>query len=1403
MTLIRIFATIAAFTTSVVHAQTFTAVDAGNFPAIYNNEKLVWIDVDNDNDQDLMIHGSQVSKFFKNNAGTFTEFFGHNIPIIYAASIATADFNNDGFQDLIVTGFVNQSATNTPKGAVYLNNGGGIFTESTTAIFGALYYGSIACADIDLDGDVDFAIMGRNKQGNSETSVYVNNGDLTFTKLGIAFPGAVSDSGGSVSWGDFDKDGDPDLLLSGDLRIFDGEQKPVVKIFRNQTNNGSPRNFEDSQIALPQRIGESVWIDADNDNDLDVLVSGIEGFFTLRTTLLINTNNVFQPLTNPAFENVKLNQMLIGDFNNDGKSDIMSSEFSNANKTNLYINSGTGLFTLAQNTGLLSMWVVAASDFDDDGDIDVAVGSDLTGASTPVKLLKNNINNANTSPPPPTGLLVNVVGNKATFNWSASTDVESGTSVGYMLSVGTTPGSSDIVHASVSAAGHLRSFNAPFSTYARTEHILNEIPGGTYYARIQSVDKSSNASGYSNEVTFTVGAGSNIPAAPSNVSLSILNSYDVLVQWIDQSGNEDGFDIYRGAAENSLVLLNSVGKNLSVYTDKTADYATKYFYSIKAKNSNGSLSSPVVSITTPQKSYFKKITALDVAPDDVNSSQFTGWVDFNADGFEDLYFGSMFAPQLMYAGNGTGAFARITTSTLSTISFQQRTSTWGDYDNDGDLDVYVTTASEGHLYRNDGAGVFFEKVSFNPETGESNGAAWVDYDNDGWLDLSVVYSSKPTILFHNNKDGSFTRVTANNPIVADSGFSGIYWCDYDNDGWQDCLVIAYGDNSVLYHNNGGGKFNRVTDAGTLPSGYSSISVSWADFDADGDFDFALTRNTEADEIYENKGNGKFALLQTVITEARLMSNTSSWGDFDNDGNIDLMIAGQRGYGLFRNTGNKTFERVTSDLSLAETTTGISVAWGDMNKDGFLDLAAARTKADNLILKNNGNANHWISLKLVGTKSNRAAIGSRVSIKAGGKWQHDYISSQTGSRGQNSLPAEFGLAGAVAIDSLVINWSGSGRQVLVDVAADQFKTITEPIFENSPVLSTAERNVSNGKADLTWTDPSTTETGFIVERSISNRNLFKKVTVTAAGVVSFSDSPTVEGDSVFYRVLTLSADGGSIPSNVKGLLYPINKPGTVVAVVQSNNSILITWGDQSSVETSFEIERSLDVATPAYTVIKSAVANSTSFTDDQTQEETAYLYRVNTKKGSITSEYTAPATAKSKLLKPTNVALALSSSQAALSWTDNSSKETAYIIERSAEDNLHFEKIGETAANATSFSDASPLFDKVVYYRVKAKSATSESAYSDEKQIVVTGIESIADDIHVYPNPASERLVITNHTQFTSDVEVLNDLGLRMFKGELSAAASHEVIVRDWSAGIYLVRLRTDQGQRISRVMIRN
>jgi hypothetical protein len=405
--------------------------------------------------------------------------------------------------------------------------------------------------------------------------------------------------------------------------------------------------------------------------------------------------------------------------------------------------------------------------------------------------------------------------------------------------------------------------------------------------------------------------------------------------------------------------------------------------------------------------------------------------------------------------NDAGSFVEVTPSNMD-VEALGVVGVWGDYDNDGDVDVYVSRndSRANKLYRNDGGGVFTD-VSAAPlnDANSSAGAAWVDYDTDGDLDIYLSQLSTANKLFRNDGGGVFVDATSG-PLGDALSTQMSIWADYDNDNDPDVFVVNYnGPNKLLRNDNG--VFTDVTPT-ALAIASHSYSADWGDYDNDGDLDLfvAVYSTSLPDKLFRNDGGGVFTDVTPGVMASWDYTQGCAWGDYDNDGDLDIYVTNGKSEAnkLFRNNGGGSFSIAYSGNLINPLTQlncyGRGGVWADYDRDGDLDLYVSNTYSYDVrsrLLRNEiGDDNHWVQAKLVGTTSNRNSIGARVRIVAGGKQQIREISTVSGGWGQSPPIAAFGLGSTTVIDSLIARWPSDTVRIFTAIPADTLLTIYETV-----------------------------------------------------------------------------------------------------------------------------------------------------------------------------------------------------------------------------------------------------------------------------------------------------------------------------------------------------------------------
>jgi hypothetical protein len=459
----------------------------------------------------------------------------------------------------------------------------------------------------------------------------------------------------------------------------------------------------------------------------------------------------------------------------------------------------------------------------------------------------------------------------------------------------------------------------------------------------------------------------------------------------------------------------------------------------------------------------------------------------------------------LYHSNGDGTFTDVTEKAgVEAPGLFGMGVAAGDYDNDGFEDLYVAGYGRSILYHNNGNGTFSdvtEKAGVANAGKWGSSAAWFDYDRDGKLDLIVAnyvdftpernlicinegrpaychpnkYHGQTPTLFHNDGNGVFTDVSRASKIGLKPGNGlGVVCFDYNGDGWPDVFLANDSMENFLYRNKGNGTFEEVGLEAGVAFGEdgkpeAGMGADAADYDRDGLPDLFVTHlDLEYDRLYRNQGDGTFADATFASKLGAGTFRMSGFGtrfvDYDNDGWRDLFIA--NGHVLdnvqyfhagteyaepktmYRNTGG-TFQDVTRQLGPDLTNLRVSraAAFADYDNDGDVDVLVTNNGDHPQLLRNEGgNRNHWLEVRLVGTRSNRDGIGAKVRIVANGVVQTDEAKGGMSYQAAHDPRLHFGLAEATRIAALEVAWPSGATTKLTDVAADRCITIKESAGE---------------------------------------------------------------------------------------------------------------------------------------------------------------------------------------------------------------------------------------------------------------------------------------------------------------------------------------------------------------------
>jgi len=874
-----------------------------------SSSAVAWGDYDNDGDLDILLTGGRISKVYRNDNGRFMDIAAPLVGV-FSGLDGTAqwgDYDNDSDLDILLVG-----SSDTGDIAKVYRNDNGNFVDIHAAL-GNVSLSDGTWGDFDNDGDLDILFAGN----LSQAKVYRNE-EGNFVDIGAKLMSSVF---GSAAWTDYDNDGDLDIFLTG---------SDSCRIYRN--DNGK---FLVVGASLPGVERSSVGFgDYDNDGDLDILLTGLDNSYIARSKVYRNDSeryvDIFANLTG-----VQEGSAAWGDYDNDGDLDILLT----GGTTTLYRNDG-GSFAVEDiqpQLTIVQQSSVAWGDYDNDGDLDILLtGHSNIGIS---KIYRNNIRTANTIPTAPTGLTASVTGSSVTLNWNKSTDSRTvQEALTYNLRIGSTSDGVQIVSPHAEVADGFRKIPQLGNTNHRNTWTIKNLPDGTYYWSVQAIDNTFAGSNFAAEQSFVIEASSDeTPPAPPQGLQANAGDDRITITWAANLESDLlRYRIYRSTKSPASTKIASVPAGTTTYIDFDVVHDTTYFYRITAVDQSlneGGFSNEASTIPTGP---------FTVLPN--NLASLTGvaygsvaWGDYDNDNDLDILLtgslGGVYVTKVYRNDlNRSGGFVEISTPSL--VGVLEGSAAWGDYDNDGDLDILLTGFGISKVYQNIGNESFVD-ISASLTGVSRSSAAWGDYDNDGDLDilLAGISSSGSVSKVYRNDAEKFEDISA---ALTGVYYSSVAWGDYDNDGDLDILltgVSSSGAISQIYRNDAGSFVDISAGLVAVNGG----SVAWGDYDNDGDLDILLTgyaTSGRVSKIYRND-NGSFVDFSASLIG--VSDGTAVWGDYDNDGYLDILLTGDTGSSrvtkIYRNDGQNLAEVPT----LLSGVMNSAVAWGDYDKDGDLDI----------------------------------------------------------------------------------------------------------------------------------------------------------------------------------------------------------------------------------------------------------------------------------------------------------------------------------------------------------------------------------------------------------------------------------------------------------------------------------
>ncbi|GAB4158439.1 MAG: hypothetical protein Tsb0033_11640 [Winogradskyella sp.] len=434
--------------------------------------------------------------------------------------------------------------------------------------------------------------------------------------------------------------------------------------------------------------------------------------------------------------------------------------------------------------------------------------------------------------------------------------------------------------------------------------------------------------------------------------------------------------------------------------------------------------------------------------------------DYDNDGWDDITIASSNGDPIYFYKNINGNFV-VHNLNVVTNNLSAKQVNWVDIDNDGDHDLFITSDNSGvKLYENLGNMIMQDITASSgmlPDQLPYYGASWGDYNNDGFLDvfISIRDNSIPNILYKNNGDKTFILANSEAGLLS-TGYMSFCsaFLDYDNDGDQDIYVSndKYTNRNLMYRNNGDGTFTEVAQGTGTDISIDAMTVTVGDVNHDGWLDMYVTNDPNDSVLFINNGDGTFT---DMAQSYNVTFNSTGWSavflDADNDMDLDLYVSGENNGSItsqlssafYQNNNDGTFNlnnaAVPNDFAYS-----YGNAIGDTDNDGYPEIAVNNISHSNIFLwKNNTpEINNWLKVKLEGTLSNRQGIGSFIEISIDGEKQYRYTHCGEGYLSQNSQTEFFGTGNQTVVDYVKVTWLSGIEDIVYDVPVNQTLDIVE-------------------------------------------------------------------------------------------------------------------------------------------------------------------------------------------------------------------------------------------------------------------------------------------------------------------------------------------------------------------------
>jgi hypothetical protein len=1159
---------------------------------------VAWGDYDRDGDQDVAIMGSSattgaVTAIYQNDKGVFKN-INQNIAFLTDGDIKWVDINKDGYIDLVVSGY-----NNTPQTALYLNVKGEYFDVTNNYGLPQLYSSKMAWGDLDNDGDIDLAISGLDakdqfqfylcfKEDNKDNFI-VENGNLWanggMSNSNGANQGAPGFINGDLRIIDYDLDGDNDIIYSGQaasgsavggLWLNTYIPTPVTTNNNNNNNNLTPIqwNLLNSSFVVAnfgaKSQGRLTVLNSGEDDKGNIILTTNNGNALGINTIWDNDAKKWVTTSKYDFPVLKNGDIAVGDFNNDGKDDLVftGEDSKGVPQTKLFIQTPDGAFK-ASSVVLKGLRNSTASwvDYDTDGDLDLFItGLDDTGAKT--LLYESDIKyNKNEAPLAITGLKTEILGNgKVRLSWTAPKD-DNSTNLGYVVRLGTSKGGSELSNTESDLATGTRLIvkNAPiYTTFFETQ-----LDPGNYYWSVQAVDNGLKGSQFSVEDKFQLLYDWKILNQGGIIDRTITALAGPIIKLIDVDNDKDLDLIYGSSSQSgSPKLMKYDGKRLA--TDNTnplsqvdkisnaqtgdingdgkpdvvinnlfgTSYGIKVFMTIPTTTANSSTNTTTVTPppgtgTGPGLYNVKDLgTGLFKAKSRVIDLNNDGQAEVVVAGLTSSFASGRFNLLVYSFDKKTGNFTSTDLSSQIAV-LNSAVFDLGDIDNDQDIDLIVSgfSSSSGYrsfVYKNTttlGGAYTFTATTDNLIAVKDGSSDLIDFDSDGDLDAVISGTSATGDVFevymNQTKQGKPGWPKLSNLGLLPARNSKVDLGDFNGDGFSDLLysgtIQGQGETTKLSEFNP--KTNKYVDSKFDVSDVINSEVEFGDLDGDGDLDFALSGESKASNgtyvfrTYVNVRNQSAQVAKIALSEMGVMSTGASAND------VPLEYIEN----LVPTKPVLESQTVLTGVTTAANTTPVEFVWKPSTDDN--------TPADGLTY----------AIR-IGTTPGGDEIMSPNANADGTRKTGDKGNAEHNLKWRLSLPNGTYYWSVQAVDASYAGSAFSEERNFVLNAATGIKT------NSTPVVTSKEFSIREGA-------PKGTVVGKVIATDAENQTLKFSITTyqltfeidSLSGVIKVKDPAILVYKNLpSLDLIVLVSDGvGSTNATIKINLFDLNKAPTSV------------------------------------------------------------------------------------------------------------------------------------------------------------------------------------------------------------------------------------------------------------------